>query len=819
MNPNSASAFDQQSLTHTLADSSPLSVAPQPAFVSRSSSLLFVDSSVSDSKQLLAGAKAGTEVHLLNSTEDAISQITDTLAGRTGITSLSIVSHGNAAALDFSKIKLDLGDLGTYANQLQTWSKALASHADILLYGCDVAATTEGKTFVQAIAQLTGADVAASTNLTGAKALGGDWTLEYSTGAIESSDVFTSKVEAAYQNVLATLTVPSSSASSVAGGNAVVVSSGLTVAETTSGETLTGAQVAITSNFNGADDRLGISGQSGTSGTVNGLSWAYNSATGILNLSGTAAVAVYQTALQQVTYQDTNAADTTTPRSIQFSLGANLANPGNGHFYQFVGAPGDTWFQARDAAAASTYLGLKGYLATLTSASENAFVASKVQSIGWLGGSDSVDPTDPNSAIGPTWSWVTGPEAGQAFWNGLSTSLGGSAVPGAYSNWAPGEPNNTNNGTERYTHIFPNGTWNDYAYNNGTIQGYVVEYGGSAGDPTVQLTGSTSVNIIKSPANGVPPGTEVKNDFNGDGQSDILWRNPSTGQVAIWEMNGTTLLPGTGYINASPDSSWQIAGTGDFNGDGKADILWRNSSTGLLAIWEMDGTTLLPGTGYISNNPALTWQISGTGDFNGDGKADILWRNSSTGQLAIWVMDGTTLLPGTDYISNNPALTWQISGTGDFNGDGKADILWRNSSTGQLAIWVMNGTTLLPGTDYVSNNPDSTWQIARTINGTGDANGDGLSDIFWRNATTDQTAVWEINGTTLLPGTGYISATPGSSWIIADSGDYNGDAKTDLLWRNTTTNQVAVWELDGTQLQPGTDYVSPIAPLGWQVAA
>ncbi len=131
----------------------------------------------------------------------------------------------------------------------------------------------------------------------------------------------------------------------------------------------------------------------------------------------------------------------------------------------------------------------------------------------------------------------------------------------------------------------------------------------------------------------------------------------------------------------------------------------------------------------------------------------------------------------------------------------------------------MNGTTLLPGTGYISNTPDSTWQIARTVNGTGDANGDGLSDIFWYNTVTNQTAVWEMNGTTLLPGTGYISSNPASSWVIADSGDYDGGGKTDLLWRNTATNQVAVWELDGTQLQPGTDYVSTIAAPGWQVAA
>ena len=809
MNTNPVPISDPFAPAFSSSLTSPLSTASPTAFASRSSSLLFIDPSVSDYTQLIAGAKAGTEVHLLNPTEDAITQITDTLLGRTGITSLSLVSHGNVGELDFSKTKLDLGNLGTYATQLQTWSAALAPDADILLYECNVAATDQGKAFVQAIAQSTGATVAASTNLTGAKGLGGDWTLEYSTGKIEASDVFASGAEAAYQNVLASLTVPSSSTNSFAGGNAVVVSSGLTVSETTKGETLDGAQAAITTNFNSANDRLGIAGQSGASGTVNGLTWSYNSTTGILNLSGTAAVATYQAALQQVTYQDTSATDAAATRGIQFSLGTNLANPGNGHFYQFVNVPGDTWFQARDAAAASTYLGLKGYLATITSASEETFITSKVQGIGWLGGSDSVDPNNPNSAVGSTWSWVTGPEAGQAFWNGLSS---GSAVPGAYSNWDAGEPNNFN-GVERYTHIFPNGTWNDFAYNNGAIQGYVVEYGGSAGDSTVQLTGSTSVNVAAAPS------AKVKNDFYGDGRSDILWRNPSTGQVAIWEMNGTQLQQGTGYLANNPGANWQITGTGDFNNDGKADILWRNTSTNEVAIWEMNGTTILPSSAILATNPGANWQIAGTGDFNNDGNADILWRNTSTNEVAIWEMNGTTILPSSAILATNPGANWQITGTGDFNNDGNADILWRNTSTNEVAIWEMNGTTILPSSAILATNPGANWQIASTVNGTGDTNGDGLSDILWRNTSTNQAAIWEMNGTALLPSSAILATNPGANWQIVDSGDYNGDGNTDLLWRNTATNQTAIWELNGTQLQPGTGFVSATAATGWQMSA
>ncbi len=128
---------------------------------------------------------------------------------------------------------------------------------------------------------------------------------------------------------------------------------------------------------------------------------------------------------------------------------------------------------------------------------------------------------------------------------------------------------------------------------------------------------------------------------------------------------------------------------GDFNGDGKADILWQNSSTGQRGIWLMNGTTLQSAVSL--GTVATSWSIAGSSDFNGDGKADILWQNSSTGQRGIWLMNGTTLQSTVSL--ETVATSWSIAGSSDFNGDGKADILWQNSSTGQRLIWIMNGTT------------------------------------------------------------------------------------------------------------------------------
>src|SRR5208282_4401138 len=127
-------------------------------------------------------------------------------------------------------------------------------------------------------------------------------------------------------------------------------------------------------------------------------------------------------------------------------------------------------------------------------------------------------------------------------------------------------------------------------------------------------------------------------DFNGDGYSDITWRDTS-GDVAIWLMNGTSILnPTASYVATVSPSTWSIVGQRDFNGDGKADILWHDTS-GDVAIWEMNGATILNPTATYVATVSTAWSIVGTGDFNGDGRADLLWHDTS-GDVAIWLMNG-----------------------------------------------------------------------------------------------------------------------------------------------------------------------------------
>src|SRR5207249_1339045 len=103
-------------------------------------------------------------------------------------------------------------------------------------------------------------------------------------------------------------------------------------------------------------------------------------------------------------------------------------------------------------------------------------------------------------------------------------------------------------------------------------------------------------------------------DFDGDGKSDIVWRQ-DTGTAALWLMNGATLAQGAGVGNVP--TAWTIAGAADYDGDAKDDILWRNTTTGDIAIWFMNGTQL--SSAAVVGNVPVAWSIAATGDFDGDG--------------------------------------------------------------------------------------------------------------------------------------------------------------------------------------------------------
>jgi parallel beta-helix repeat protein len=242
-----------------------------------------------------------------------------------------------------------------------------------------------------------------------------------------------------------------------------------------------------------------------------------------------------------------------------------------------------------------------------------------------------------------------------------------------------------------------------------------------------------------------------KGDFNLDSYADILWRNYSTGSNALWFYQTTNRLS-TASIPALTNLDWTITGTADFTGDCNNDILWRNTNSLANAFWFFESTNRV-GTLTFTNAPS-GWFIGGTGDFNGDGQSDIVWRNYTTGSNVVWFMDGTNKISGV-YLPNSATnLNWTLAGVGDFNRDGKNDLLWRYyandvNGNGNNTIWYMDGTNRL-GTASIASVTDLNWQI-RAV---GDFNMDGKPDIVWRYMGTGvnqgKNSLWLMDNTNQL---------------------------------------------------------------------
>jgi Domain of unknown function (DUF4347) len=237
--------------------------------------IAFIDRNVENYQLLLAGMKPDTEVWLLDATLDGMAQVTQVLANKQNITNVSVFSHATDGNLQLGGSNLTLSNVLSYSTALSQWKSSLTENADVMLYGCNFAATEQGQQLVQQISQWTGADIAASTDFTGNAALNGDWILEYTTGAIEALEILQPWAKAAYQHLLATFTVINNADSGAgslrqaildangAAGADTIVFGGTMADQTADTINLTSSQLTIT-------DEVAILGTSANLLTVSG---------------------------------------------------------------------------------------------------------------------------------------------------------------------------------------------------------------------------------------------------------------------------------------------------------------------------------------------------------------------------------------------------------------------------------------------------------------------------------------------------------------------------------------------------------------------
>jgi hypothetical protein len=245
-------------------------------------------------------------------------------------------------------------------------------------------------------------------------------------------------------------------------------------------------------------------------------------------------------------------------------------------------------------------------------------------------------------------------------------------------------------------------------------------------------------------------------DFNADGEPDLLWQHQSEGWLVVWALNGTvrteTLFP---VPNRALDDfvNWKVVGAEDFNGDGDPDLLWRHAGTGGLVVWLMDGvnkvTAQVPQPSAPSAD-ALNWRVVGTADLNGDTHPDLLWQHGPTGNLIVWYMNGlvrTGTATPTPSAPSSDVTNWDVVAIADMNDDTKLDFVWQHRPTGSLVVWHMNGvvrTSVSIPTPSAPSSEGPNWRVVAATN----FDAAKPPDLLWQHRGPGSLVVWLMSGVT-----------------------------------------------------------------------
>lgn len=255
----------------------------------------------------------------------------------------------------------------------------------------------------------------------------------------------------------------------------------------------------------------------------------------------------------------------------------------------------------------------------------------------------------------------------------------------------------------------------------------------------------------------------ARDDFNGDGNPDLLWHHAATGDIAVWLMDGLDRLDAVLLSPARvPDTNWRPVGTGDFDRDGQHDILWQNTN-GRLFVWFMTGVSQREGAFISQALPDARWRVRSVADYDGDGDPDLILQHSTEGWIGAWLLDGTTVVDGRLAEPGIAGLDWRIAGSGDFNADGQPDLLFQRED-GWLAVWLMDGLRRRDGVYLIPDRlPDARWQVT----GVSDVNQDGWPDLVLRHTADGLVGAWLMDGLTRLEGALFRpSVIPDPAWTI-----------------------------------------------------
>ncbi len=246
----------------------------------------------------------------------------------------------------------------------------------------------------------------------------------------------------------------------------------------------------------------------------------------------------------------------------------------------------------------------------------------------------------------------------------------------------------------------------------------------------------------------------AKGDFDRDGHPDLVLRRVSDGQARVWTMRESARVANLAIWPQTPDWAWHLGAVDDFDADGDADLLLRHQSTGAIDVWLLGGASGVERVGQTTITGAVLpppeWIVAASADFDGDRRPDLLWRNLVTNKLAVWLLDGTvwraTRMPTPDQAVD---ANWKVVAAGDFDGDGHSDVLFYNVVSGRVVQWLLDAT-LTRRTGRFTNPAgagDANWNVVAAADyGFGLRGQAGTPDLVWRNDTTGKLVVWYLDG-------------------------------------------------------------------------
>jgi hypothetical protein len=795
--------------------------------VQPSRSLLFIDAAIDDSQLFAQGVAAATEVHWLQPGLDAIDQITQTLLGRSGIASLQIMSHGQAGGIQLGTSWLNSQTLTNAAAAIQSWGTAFTTGADILLYGCNVAQGAVGQAFVQQLAQVTGADVAASNDVTGQ---GGNWQLEVQTGTIESRLEITDPVLQRYHHQLAAPILNNSGTPilpAIAAGTLATSITGITVSD------LLSQLAAPISDPDGDPKAIAITGVDNTNGTwqysTNGTTWNPIATTSDANATLLGATAFYAadlgTAPTSQGWLSYTAAKL--PAFGLPSLVTNTESISNG-------AVVDTTVDRTIYAGYSNY-GISGALVNANSprldnttgyslSFDLQVLADANTNPSRAGFSVLLVGQDPTKAIELAFQRLTA-TTGQIFAQS-STFVAAEAI--AYD---------TNQKTDYTVSVLGN-SYKVFANGSQILTGALRDYSGFTPPANFPADPYEQANLVflgdnSTVAQGSFKLTQVvmqtENrlryvpNANTSGNATISFRawDTTDGKSSGTIVNASTNGAGTPFSSNFETATVTVTPVTNAM---TSEILWRNDQTNQSVIWNLqNGTQLVAGRllSYGANVPGKagqavlydqTWRLAATIDLNGDRLRDLVYtRDGEIRVLTVGQINGqtTTVEADREFTFASPKFNtlngqaarplagWELVGVEDMTGDGQGDfvfysrgldltVIWQTNIAGQIVDGVVVTSAASPGGQ--NTGAPNAWSVQAL----GDFTGDGKTDILWRN-TANVVVLWELNGTQLSLVKSGILPSLGSNFQVKGVGDFNNDGVDDILWRDQTGNVSRIW--------------------------